>query len=463
MKNDPTTLDSIGKLTLERLTAYVQSSRKSTAPVVQLPTKEDLAKKLRARERIRDGFRDTEDITDFIDTYLQHTMHLHDPRYLGHQVAVPHVASAFAEMIHGVANQPMSIYEMSPSGNVLEHEVIDWMVNTIGWPDGSGTMTHGGSLANLHCLLAARAHLAPDAWKTGNPNNLVILAPDASHYSIARAIGIMGMGQDAIVPVPTDDQEVVIVNELKEVITATEAKGKQIMAVVINTCATGSGLFDPIDEVADLCNEKNIWLHLDSPHGITAILSDKYRHLLSGVQKADSLIWDAHKMMRTSTLATGALFKSKNNYRKTFQQKASYLIHEKDTAQYDTLPFQVECTKSGLAAKIFWVLAAEGEKGIGRFVESTYDLTQEAYRLISNRPHFDCPFAPQSNILCFSYRDGELDQLTLREKIVADGQYYITSTEIKGKRYLRIVVMNELSTLETISDMLDRLEHLADI
>jgi len=463
MKNDPSTLKAIGELTLERLSQYLESSRNSSAPVIELPSKETLASRLNARERIKYGFQDEADITDFIDTYLKHTMHLHDPRYLGHQVAVPHIASAFAELIHGVANQPMSIFEMSPAGNILEHEVIDWMVQKIGWPEGSGTMTHGGSLANLHCMLAARAHAAPDSWQSGNPKDLVVLAPGASHYSIARAIGMMGLGQDAIIPVSTDAHEVVMPKELERIIKETKAGGKQIMAVVINTCATSSGLYDPIDEIADLCNQENIWLHLDSPHGIAAILSEKYRHLLKGLEKADSLIWDAHKMMRTSTLATGALFKSKHIYQKTFQQKASYLIHEKDTAQYDTLPFQIECTKSGLAAKIFWVLAAEGESGIGAHVEQTYDLAQEAYQMISSRPGFESPFAPESNIICFTYRDGDLDQLTLREKIVADGQFYITSTEIKGKRYLRIVVMNDLSSVKTIEGLLDHIETLAGL
>ncbi|MBX2815540.1 MAG: hypothetical protein KTR24_06075, partial [Saprospiraceae bacterium] len=391
---------------------------------------------------------------------LKGSMHLHDPRYLGHQVAVPHMASSMAELIHGVANQPMSIYEMGPMANMIEHEVVDWMLDKVGWRQGGGVLTHGGSLANLHCMLTARAAIAKEAWQQGNPQDLVVLAPEASHYSIARAVGIMGLGQEQVIPLVTNGHEVVETALIENQIRKVKSDGKRIMALVINTCATTTGLYDPIQEVSEVTRAHDIWLHLDSPHGVTAILSEKYRHLMQGIEHADSLVWDAHKMMRTSTLCTAALFKDKDNYHGTFAQKASYLIHEKSTAAFDTIPFQIECTKSGLGPKLFWVLAAEGELGIANFVEQTYDLTRQAYHYLNDRPGFHCPYPPESNILCFTYRDGHVDQLALREKVVASGNYYITSSEIKGKRHLRFVIMNEHSTLETIKNMVQEIDRL---
>ena len=466
MKNNGQDLLTAGNLILEKLAKYVDESQAGQGPVLTQQPMEQLVDQLDLQNLIRAGGLDIDHLEGFMDVYLKNTMHLQHPGYIGHQVSVPHMAAGLADMIHGVTNNPMAIYEMGPVGASIEYVVLQWMLEKVGWPMGSnggaGVLTHGGSLANLTALLGARAAIAPKAWEEGTPNDLVVLAPECAHYSIARAISILGLGSQAILPVATNEYEVLLPDALSSAYQEAQSKGKRVMAVVANACATSTGLYDPLDETGDFCLEEGLWLHIDSPHGASALLSEEKRHLLKGIEKASSMIWDAHKMMRTTTLCTAVLFRDQQAFSQVFQQKASYLFHDKEQPGIDFIPYALECTKAGLGLKLFMVLATLGEKGLGDYVEQLYNKTQHFHQIINTRPDFSCLCTPESNILCFRYRDeSDSFQLDLRNQLVNEENYYITSAEVKGVRYLRLTVMNPLTETSHIQSMLDALERIA--
>ncbi len=460
IRNDGTGLLENGQAVLAALAKYVDQSRAGTTPVTKPTSLATLSDAMKIREYITQGGMTTEGLTRFVESFLEHSMHLHHPAYLGHQVAVPHVGTALADLMQGMIANPMSIFEMGPGAATIEYEVKRWMLQLIGWHDGAGVLTHGGSIANLHALLSARAAIAPEAWTQGNPADLVVLCSASAHYCVARAISMMGMGSKALIPLPTDAHEVIRADKLRQTIATQRAAGKRIMAVVANACATSTGLYDPVREMADICRQEEVWFHLDSPHGATALLSPKYRHYLDGLEWADSMVWDAHKMMRTSTLCTAVLFRQADHFHQTFTQQASYLIHDKDHLGVDTIPYQIECTKTGLGTKLFLVLASEGPQGLGHFVEKLYDNARTFADLIRSRKGFTSPFPIDSNIICFRYRGGEIDQLALRNRLIATGHYYISTTEVKGVRYLRLVIMNLETTTDTITGLLEQIEQI---
>jgi len=462
---------------IDRVSNYLTQSQDREGKVLQQVQSEHLAVKLDIESWIRRGNRSTQEITDFLDAYLDNSMHIHHPRYIGHQVAVPHAASGIADYIHGSINNPMAIYEMGPSAAVIEQAIINWMLEKVGWfkgksitdfshipENGSGIMTHGGSMANLTALLAARAKVAPDAWNNGNSNDLVVLGSEVAHYSILRSISIMGLGKKALVPVGVDKNEVLRVDKLEETILRTREEGKKIMAVIANACATSTGLYDPIDEMGNLCQEYDLWFHVDGAHGASALLHNDIIHYMEGSARANSMIWDTHKMLRTSTLSAAVLFKSSAEMNATFQQKGSYLFHEKEQPGFDLMPYAIECTKGAIATKLFWVLGAMGEKGLGSYVNDRYQITTDIYKVIQEEEDFHCPYHPEANILCFKYTGG-LDsneyQLALRNEIVKRGYFYITSTEISNIRYLRLTVIHPHTTIDDIIVLLDEIRKCA--
>ncbi len=477
MKNTPWDLKNIGQITLDKLTSYLAESQSGTGKVLAQKAAEELAQDLRLDHWIKKGGFTSNSAKQFLDTYLASTQHMHHPHYMGHQVAVPHVAAGIADFIHGVINNPMAIYEMGPAAAVIERTIINWMLDKIGWfkgnewtdfkireGNGGGILTHGGSMANLTAMLAARAAIAPEAWKKGVSSDLVVFCPAVSHYSVARAISIIGLGEEAIIPMTTNELEVLQPEALLPAYRKARNEGKKVMAVILNACATSTGLYDPIDEIGHFCEENGLWLHIDSAHGASALISDKERHLMKGVQRANSLIWDTHKMLRTSTLCAGVLFKDYQTMERIFQQKGSYLFHEKEQWGFDLMPYALECTKAAIGTKLFWVLAAEGEKGMTQFVEHQYSITQEFYALFQTHPDFYCPYYPESNILCFQYTKYGTDnafQLAIRNELIKRGNFYISSTEVNGVRYLRLTVINPLTKMKHIEGLITEIIEVA--
>ncbi len=443
------------------LAEYVEQV--DAVPVANLRPMQENQLELKAQELIESGALAESGLASFITTYLKHSTQLHHPNYMAHQVASPAIPSSVAELIHGSINNPGAIYEMGSTAASLEHVVLNWMLEKLSWkPEplhksienhGAGALMNGGSLANLVALLAARSHIAPDAWECGNPKNLKVLAPANSHYSIERALSIMGLGRQALVSVEVDDNERMIPCALNEAIEQTQAVGDRVMAVVANACATGSGLFDPLREVANVCQKHQVWLHVDACHGASFLISNKLKHLLDGAEKADSFVWDAHKMMRVSGLCTAVLVKNSVHLQNAFKQQASYLFYGSPSMGKDYLHRTVECTKTALGTKLFLTLAWKGKQAIAEYIENRVSMAKKAHEIIAAKNNFKGPYVPESNILCFRYKDDDELQVEIRESLLNSGKYHLTSTQFNGKRYLRITIMTSATNEETIEGM----------
>lgn len=457
-------------ITATALEAHASQALARDGRVIRQPRLAELSRQLAIDTLIREGGLHGERLADFLNVYLSASTRLQHPAYMAHQVAVPMPLSAIAAMIDSHTNNAMAIYEMGPAAATVEFAIVNWMLAKTGWrpspaPDvtdageghGGGTLTHGGSLANLTALLAARARIAPTAWETGTPHDLVIVTAPGSHYSIARAAAIMGLGQNAIRHAPSDAEGRIDATRLPRFIAGLRSQGMRPMCVVAAACGTALGLYDPIAEIAAVCRDNDIWLHVDGAHGASALLSPRLRSLLDGLEFADSLVWDAHKMLRTSTLCAAVLVRDHRHLDQTFREDASYLFHDKDQPGFDFIHRTVECTKSALGLKILFALADEGETAIARYIERQSDLATEAAALLRAQSGIEVATEPQSNIVCFRFQGRDDVQIALRRRLTQDGDFYISSTEAMGKRWLRLALMNPATTIDDIAALLARL------
>jgi len=458
----------------EILASHLTRSKAGQTPALNQQPPELIAKDLKLMERLREGFKDPADLLSFVQVYLSHTNHLSHPHYMGHQVAVPHDLSGIPELIHGTINNPSSLYEMGPAGGTCEGFMINWMLDKVGWlPErnfydfyfkpgfASGLLTHGGSMANLTALAAARAAIAPEAWTEGNPRDLVVIGVASAHYSIARALSILGLGKKSFYPVKVDQNEVLQIEDLNRVYQQAIDDGKRVMCVVANACATSTGLYDPIAAMGDFCEKNQLWFHVDGAHGAAALISEKHKKLVAGIEKANSIIWDAHKLMRVPALCTAVLFKDFSSQAAAFQQKGSYVFHDTEVVGMDSMPFTIECTKSALGMKLFWTFALEGEDSMRQFIDHTFSLTKEFYALLNTEPDFNTPYFPESNILCFRYEKfGKADefQKLIRYTIIDNQRFYLTSCEINGLRYLRVVLLNPTTSIEHLKGLIEEIK-----
>lgn len=399
-----------------------------------------------------------------LEKFIAESNHLHSPNYAGHQVSVALPTAAIAEFVYSFINNPSTIYEMSPASYGIEQAIVCWMADKlyIDRETAGAVLTSGGSLGNLTALLAARQVKAPyDVWNEGVTDKLAIIVSDQNHYSISRAAHIMGLGNKSIYTVKSDTLFKMSVADLEKVYQQTQKDGKTVIAVCASACSTATGTYDPIDETADFCEANNLWLHVDGAHGASVALSDKYKHLIKGINRADSVVWDAHKMMMIPSLITAVIYKKRSESYAAFSQQASYLLNE-SSIERDTCNRTIECTKPSMAIKLYLALAIHGEEFFADYIDYTHDLAKEFAALIKSQTDFELALEPQSNIVCFRYlkkdlSDEALDSLqtSIREKIIKSGEFYLVQTKLLGKTYLRVSLMNPLTTIDNLLNLLE--------
>jgi L-2,4-diaminobutyrate decarboxylase len=468
-------LQADAQLAIQALNDFYQRSLSGEHPVIHQPPMSSLIADMELFTLISEGGLSGDKLTQFLYTYLSGLTRIYHPANIAHQQAVPHYMAAVAGLVDNFVSSDGSIYELGPASVALEYFLINWLLEKIGWkpaplnpqeaPEGThggGILANGGSIANLTALIAARTKIAPQVWQEGNPNNLAFLAPPESHYSITRAAGIMGLGNQAVYPVDTDGTGLIIPDQLPATLARAEADGKQIVALIANAGTTAVGLYDPLQEIGDFCREQDLWFHVDGAHGGPALLTDKYRHLMRGIELADSFIINMHKLMRVTAYCTALLVRDSRHLDQAFTQEASYLFHDKEQPGYDFIHRTIECTKPVLGLKFFLVLAAMGERGMAEYIEHQFDLTAQVYEYFQSLPDLTCPVEPQCNILCFRVEGLGEDHLTLRDKILARGNYYVSSTSIDDQRYLRLTLTNPATTMDEIRGLLEEIREMRE-
>ncbi len=457
------------------LSEYLDRCQDNNSAVINQPPMAEIVESLKLETLIEEGGLNGDKLENFTKTYLETATKLHHKHYMAHQVSIPHSTGALGALIDSTTNNAMAIYEMGPGATTIEYFMVNWMLKKIGWipapipgrddkstPEthGGGVMTHGGSLANLTALVAARSATFPDFWRNGTTGNIVVLVPGQSHYSLKRTVGIIGLGEKNCISMPADEDGRVLPGEVPALIERLQSEGKQIMAIVGNACGTAAGLYDPLDKIGAICEKYGIWFHVDAAHGAGAIVCEEYRHLVKGIEKADSVIWDAHKMFRTPILSAAILVKNHRHLDGAFSQEASYLVHDKEQPGVDQMMRAVECTKSGLGLKMFMAIAAMGEDGLKEYISSRTKLAVKAASYVNSLDGFECPVTPETCILCFRIGSNNKRQLEIRKRLLKNGLFYISTTEYKGARWLRCVIINPDTTLDDLKALFNEVRRL---
>jgi L-2,4-diaminobutyrate decarboxylase len=423
-------------------------------------------------------------VADLVKLILARGQTLHHPHYIGHQVPPPLPTAALFEWVSALTNQAMAIYEMGPWASAVELAMVDVLGEAIGLPRGqfAGLITSGGSLANLTALLTARNVALPQAWRDGlapasaasaNPGGAaarpVIIAHGESHYSISRAAGVLGLGSGQVVKAPVDAQWRMDPITLDQIIRQQRAQGRAIVAVVACSPSTRTGAFDPLPAIADVCRAHGVWLHADACHGGAACLSERHRHLVAGLELADSIVLDAHKMLHMPALSTFVFYRDKAHRFCAFEQDAPYLFDPAapGLADYDSGLRTVECTKRAAAFALWGVWALFGRQIFADLVDVTFDMGRRFHAMLAAADDFEPLHEPQCNIVVFRHVPAHLRgadpatlgafQWELRRRVIESGAYYLVPAKADGFGALRVVITHPFIDENVLAGLLDTL------
>lgn len=431
------------------------------------------AKKLMIDSHAEIDFMDEKKLEEIIDLYIKTGIQVHSPGYMGRQFSGVIPLASVIDFISATVNQPASFYEAAQLPNVAERIMADELNQFIGWEPGHFTMvtTSGGSLASLTAILAARNDRFPHVWSegmpalSGQPRPAIAISDDA-HYSVSRAAGILGIGEEQIVRLPINRARQICIEKVRPTLNAAQKRGLEVFCLVASAGNTSIGAFDPIDELAEITQEKNIWFHVDGAHGASLLVADKHRHKLKGIEKADSFIWDAHKMMFVPAPCTLLFYKNKEKSYGAFHQEASYVFEKKPDiyTEFDSAEKNFECTKRPMIMALWVLWALYGKSVFADKIEYLCELTWQAYRTLQRQQDFTVLHKPEANILVFQYLPQNFNaiifpdfQVAIRNRIKSDGTFFISKVDINNTGALRVVFMNHEADIRHFNMLLDEI------
>ncbi|MGK2856019.1 MAG: pyridoxal phosphate-dependent decarboxylase family protein [Thermoanaerobaculia bacterium] len=433
-------------------------------PVVEWTAAEDL----RRLVALGDQPRATASSDELMRQVARFAIQLHHPMYMGHQVCPPLPTAVLGDLLVSALNQSDAVWEMSPIATEIEKEVVRWLASRAGYPaESEGTAVSGGSAANLTALLAARARWAGDGANGGR--RPVIVCSADSHYSVVRAASIMGIPAGDVVKSPTDATHRLDLATLETILDSLASSGdRSVLAIVATAGSTATGAFDDLVATARIRDRHHTWLHVDAAHGASVLLSSSLRHLVAGIDRADSLAWDPHKMLWMPLSLGIVLVRDGSWLRRAFAADAPYLFHA-ERAGADIGAMTIQCSKRADAVKLWLSLKVSGVEAFEAALDRVASVTKHLHRLVRESGDFEAMHEPEFNIFCFRWigsgaaTDEELDaaNAAMRERLVRSGEAWITSTVLKGRRVLRVTIINPRTGPDEVGRMLDALRRIA--
>ena len=418
---------------------------------------------IRAR-RIVDARIEPTDAIALLRRVQRASLKLSHPRYVAQQVAAPIPLAALVESLVAALNQSLAVWEMAPVATAVDRRLLDRFKRLFGFPArAEGTLVPGGAFGNLTALFAARETLTPRGRAAGT-SRLAVIAGAQAHYSVTRAAAVLGLRRDAVFSVPLDSEYRVDVDRIPETISAARRAGFRQLIVVGSAGSTPTGSFDDLEALRRLAAGEGAWLHVDAAHGAGLAFSPRLRRRLSGIEGADSITFDPHKMMFMPLTAGGVLVRVGKCLRGPFAEQAPYLFGSRrpwpDIGQYS-----LACSQRFDALKIWLVWQLYGTKVWDALVTHTCSVCDAAYRYCRDSQWLEPLHAPHSNILCFAMR-GEKRSNTdrihwrIKEEINESGYAYVSSTVLSGRRVLRLVIMNPRTDITDVTDVLRCVERV---
>ncbi|MFJ5139837.1 pyridoxal phosphate-dependent decarboxylase family protein [Streptomyces sp. NPDC088707] len=402
--------------------------------------------------------------------YLRDAVYFHHPRYLGHLNCPVVIPALLGEAVLSAVNSSLDTWDQSAGGTLIERKLIDWTNGRIGFgPGADGVFTSGGSQSNLQALLLAREEAKPADGR--DLSKLRIFSSECSHFSVQKSAGLLGLGQDAVISIPVDRnkrmQSVVLAAELE----ACRAEGLVPMAIVATAGTTDFGSIDPLPEIAALADEYGAWMHVDAAYGCGLLASPTRRHLLAGIERADSVTVDFHKSFFQPVSSSAILVRDGATLRHATYH-ADYLNPARTVAE--RIPNQVDkslqTTRRFDALKLWMTLRVMGADGVGRLFDEVCDLAAEGFALLAADPRYDVVVEPQISTLVYRYipenatSPEEIDRANLhaRKALFASGEAVVAGTKVDGRQYLKFTLLNPETTAADIAAVLDLIAGYAE-
>ncbi|MEW7278719.1 aspartate aminotransferase family protein [Aquimarina sp. 2201CG1-2-11] len=413
------------------------------------------------------------------ELYLDHTIGFHHKNYVAHLNCPVLLPAIVGDLMASSINTAVETWDQSTSATLIEQEMIRWICDQMQLPSLSdGVFTSGGTQSNFMALLMARDHYAFKYYglnlKENGWSDVVskfrFFCSEKAHFSIKKNAALLGMGYDAVIPVATDDKMKMKPEALVQAIEKEKQAGYIPIAIVATAGTTDFGSFDPIATLSKIAKEYDIWFHVDGAYGGCYVLTDTHKHLLNGIEEADSVTIDFHKTLFQPVCSSVFLTRNADNF-KYVSHYADYLNpkEHRDDECPNLIEKSIQTTRRFDALKLWFTLKMTGEKNIGLFLEKVHYLALDLYHSIKDDVNFEIAHKPELSTLVFRYKTEGIENNTMHDTInlyvkntlFKSGQASVASTKLEGKTYLKFTLLNPKSTVDDLLHIIQLIKQTA--
>jgi glutamate/tyrosine decarboxylase-like PLP-dependent enzyme len=364
--------------------------------------------------------------------------------------------AAIGDLVASVLNQNVTAWRSAPSAVAIERMVVRWLAEAVGCRNFAGSLTGGGSSANLMGLAMAREAKPPGT--DAHPKPGVVYVSAETHMSIEKATILIGLGHHALQYVPVDDQFRMIPAALSQAIQSDIGNGKQPIAVVASAGTVSTGSIDPLDKIGTIAKEYGLWMHVDGAYGALAAMAVPEKFL--GLDQADSISLDPHKWLYQPVDCGCLLFREPARARAVFAHSGDYTrsLTEDPEEGFAFFEESVELSRRFRALKLWLSLRYHGFAAFRETIRHDLHLAQHLSAVIRTRPELEMLAPVSLSVVCFRYRGAQptdenvLNQLNVRilQRVVRRGRVFISNATIHKKFALRACIVNHRSTQEDV-------------
>jgi glutamate/tyrosine decarboxylase-like PLP-dependent enzyme len=422
----------------------------------------------------------TDVLGEFRERIAPSTYNAQHPGSFSYFTTPPLPSSIAGEVLAQWIHQGVDVWHGGPIGTFVEEEVTAWLRDLVGFDaDGWGVLTSGGVMANLMALTVARdIHLAELRGLSGVPRGSAlegvrVYASDQAHFSIARALGVLGFPDDTLEIVPSDERFRLRAAPVAGAIERDRAAGLTPLAIAAVAGSTNTGSVDDAEGLADVADRESVWLHIDAAYGGAVRLSRRDAGLVPGLERADSVTVDPHKWFFQAYDIGALIVRRREDLLRTFHRSPEYYRSARpEDEPLHWYQYSIEGTRRFRALKLWMSWKHLGTDGLGTLIEHNADLAAYLSRRCADADDFEAvPAEPDLSVVCFRHlppvtRDWTPDlvddyQSQLQRALEVSGEAWVSVTTLRERTYLRAGIVNYLSAVADVDRMIDALRRLS--
>lgn len=383
--------------------------------------------------------------------------HVNHPGYFGLITPTPTPVGVLADLMASALNQNLGAYAIGPAAVEMERRTVRWLADLIGYGDeAGGNLTSGGMTANLIGVKLGRDFISGDQiQETGIRDRWAMYTSEERHVSVDKAVDSIGLGREGLRKLPTDDQFRIRIDALEDTIRADLANGIRPMCIIGMGGTTNTGSVDDLRTLRQIADRERMWLHVDAAYGGGTLVSREHADVLDGLSLADSVTIDPHKWFFAPLDAGAVLVRDATRLTASFGMQPAYLTDEKDVdgERYQYYVHGLEQSRRFRSLKIWMSFKRYGARQIGEWVDANIRHARRLYDLCLAHPDFKPAVEPAMSAICIRYCPDGYDDDSLADlnkdvvrKIEEGGEFWISTTLLKGKSYFRINPVNFRTT-----------------